>query len=98
MKCPTCGRPAKDSDRECECGEQLTPWRTIEWYGHTLRQRGLVLAARQDYLGACVSFLEATLTNPLDDSSLVDASRALARLGRREEALRLLGEAAARSP
>jgi hypothetical protein len=96
MKCPICEAPAKDTDQECGCGEVLTTWANIRRGGHALRQRGLVLAGEGDYVGAALSFLEAALTNPFDDKSVLDAARALVPLGRSEDALRLLGHAAAR--
>ena len=97
MQCPVCNKPTRKDDRECEaCGEVLQPWRTIEFYGGTLRQRGLALAANGDHLGAMLSFLEAALGNPLDGLSLVDAARALVHLERPDDAERLL--AGVRSP
>lgn len=91
MHCPLCGKPNRPADRECQsCGEVLTPWRNIEFYGRGLRQRGLALAQRGDHLAACLSFLEAALTNPLDSESLVDSARSLVHLGRPDQALRLL--------
>ena len=91
MQCPLCGKPNRPADRECQsCGEVLTPWRNIEFYGRGLRQRGLALAERGDHLAACLSFLEAALTNPLDSESLVDSARSLVHLGRPDQALRLL--------
>jgi hypothetical protein len=97
MQCPVCNKPIRKDDRECEaCGEVLQPWRTIEFYGSTLRQRGLALAASGDHLGALLSFFEAALANPLDGLSLVDAARALVHLERLDDAERLL--AGVRSP
>ena len=91
MQCPVCGKPVRPADRECEaCGEVQTAWRNIEFYGRGLRQRGLSLAERGDHLGACLAFLEAALTNPLDSLSLVDTARALVHLSRPQDALRLL--------
>lgn len=96
MNCPVCDRAVRDTDQECACGELLTTWTNLRRGGHALRQRGLVLAAAGDHVGATLSFLEAALTNPLDDLSLVDAARALVHLGRTEEALVWLKHAAAR--
>lgn len=91
MQCPLCGKPNRPADRECQtCGEVLTPWRNIEFYGRGLRQRGLALAERGDHLAACLSFLEAALSNPLDSESLIDSARSLVHLGRPDQALRLL--------
>jgi hypothetical protein len=78
-----------ETDRACECGELLQPWRTIAYYGETLRQRGLALARRQDYLGACLSFVQASLSNPLDERSRADVIRSLVRLGRFQDAKEL---------
>jgi len=96
-KCPICGENVRDTDRTCQCGELLQPWRTIAFAGGALRQRGLVLAERGNFLGACLSFLEATLANPLDDNSILDAAKSLARLKRRDEAFELLRAAGGRS-
>jgi hypothetical protein len=93
MQCPVCSRAANPRELECECGEVLAPWRLIATHGQALRHRGLVLAAREDYLGACLAFLEAALGNPLDESSLLDAARSLFRLGRVKQARRLLAAA-----
>jgi hypothetical protein len=90
MKCPVCDQPVRDRDQECVCGELLPQWRLIAASGEALRQRGLVLASQGDYVGACISFLEAALTNPLDGGSVVDAAKALFHLGRPDDALRLL--------
>src|SRR5437773_57424 len=98
MNCPICDRSPADSELECACGEPLTPWRTIAWAGQTVRQRGLTQAQEKDYLGACLSFFQAALTNPLDRASLVDAARVLHFLGRDEDALRWLRHAATRAP
>lgn len=93
MQCPVCGKPTRAADRDCEaCGELLTPWRTIEFYGSTLRQRGLALATQGDHLGAMISFLEGALANPLDGLSRVDAARALVHLNRLDDAERLLAD------
>ncbi|MHC4406036.1 MAG: hypothetical protein ACYTG0_40885 [Planctomycetota bacterium] len=97
-QCPICQLPAKDVDRACQCGELFQPWRTIEFYGDTLRQRGLTLAQSGEYLKACLSFVQAALTNPLDDKSTLDAARSLARLGCCDEAVRLIKAAGHRLP
>lgn len=88
--CPICDEPVKDVDRSCQCGELLQPWKTIEFYGTTLRQRGLALAGQGDYLGACLSFLEAVVSNPLDSSCALDAVRSLTHLERFDDATLLL--------
>lgn len=93
MHCPICDSVVKDTDRQCACGELLTPWRTISFYGAALRQRGLALAERSDYLGACLSFLEAALTNPMDVESRLDTARALLHMERPDAALRILSGA-----
>ena len=89
-KCPLCQRRIADTDRSCECGELLQPWRTITYYGETLRQRGLVLAQRKRYLRACLSFVQACLTNPLDDRSRADVVRSLIHLGQFRDAKELI--------
>jgi tetratricopeptide (TPR) repeat protein len=96
-QCPVCGAAAKPTAPECACGESLAPWRTITASGSALRDHGLALAAAGDFLGAAVVLLEAALTNPLDAVSLVDAARAMIRLGRGEDAARWL-EAAKSAP
>ncbi|NOX54846.1 MAG: hypothetical protein GXP27_10495 [Planctomycetes bacterium] len=99
MKCPICNTSIRESDFECvSCGELLTSWHSIIGPAHHIRQRGLVQASRRDYVGACVSFLEASLANPLDTVSLVDAAKALVYLGRVDDALRLLEIAENRIP
>ncbi len=92
-QCPVCGAAAKATAPECECGESLTVWRTVARSSAVVRDRGLTLAAGGDYVGATVALLTAALTNPLDAASLVDAGRALARLGRYDDAARLLESA-----
>jgi hypothetical protein len=89
-KCPLCQRRIAETDRACECGELLQPWRTITFYGETLRQRGLALAHRKQYLGACLSFVQACLTNPLDDQSRTDVIRSLIHLGEFRDARELI--------
>lgn len=89
-QCPVCGAAVRPVDRACACGEVLQPWRTVASIGAALRQRGLALAEQTDYLGACLAFVEASLSNPLDQQSLLDAARALARLGRADDALQFL--------
>jgi len=89
-QCPACGAAVKSTAAECACGESLAAWRTVAWSGATLRDRGLTLATTGDFLGAAVALLEGALTNPLDDASLVDAARAMIRLGRFEDAVRWL--------
>ena len=88
--CPLCQAEVKPADRVCPCGEILAPWRNLTFYADTLRQRGLVLARQEDYLGACLAFLVAAVSNPLDRSCLADVVRALVRMGRWEEAREFL--------
>lgn len=97
-RCPICQQPVSDVDRHCECGELLQPWRTIEYYGSTLRERGLTMAAGGDYFGACLSFFEAALSNPLDERSVADLARAVTHLGRHRDALQLVQSAGRRIP
>lgn len=85
-----CEQPVAFPQTECACGELLTPWWKLIERGRVLRQKGLHRAAQGEYLEALVAFLEDTLTNPLDRSSLVDAARALVHLNKPQEALRLL--------
>jgi tetratricopeptide (TPR) repeat protein len=92
-QCPICSAPVKDQAMECPCGELLTSWSTLRTHGEALRQRGLVLAAKGDHVGALVSFLEAALTAPQDAVSLLDAARSLTLLERYEDAMRLLAHA-----
>ena len=83
---------------DCQgCGESLTEWRMLNSNGVRLRQRGLSLARSEDFVGACVAFLEAGLTNPLDDQSLVDVGRCLLHLNRLEDGMRILKHADSRS-
>jgi hypothetical protein len=99
MNCPLCANAVADAALECpSCQEELTPWRTIEAAAAQMRRRGLTLAAKEDYWGACLALLEAALANPRDESSLVDAARALWRLGRRHDAARWLDHARRRNP
>lgn len=90
LKCPMCQQPVKFQQPECGCGELLTQWWKMVGYGRAARQQGLKLAAAGDFLGACIAFLEDALANPMERASLVDAARALVRLDRVEEAMRLL--------
>jgi tetratricopeptide (TPR) repeat protein len=90
MHCPICNEIVRPADRECACGEPLTAWRNWEYYGNIVRQRGLQLAKEGDFLGAFKTFMVAALGNPLDSESLLDAARALFRLGRPNDALDLL--------
>jgi len=95
-QCPACGAAVKPTAPTCECEESLEPWRVIAHSGAALRERGLALAAEGDYLGAALALLPAALTNPFDTASLVDAARALIRLGRNADAVCWLEAAGAR--
>jgi tetratricopeptide (TPR) repeat protein len=95
-QCPACGAAVKPTAPTCECDESLEPWRVIANSGAALRDRGLALAADGDYLGAALALLPAALTNPFDTASLVDAARALIRLGRNADAVCWLEAAGAR--
>ena len=88
--CPICNRTLNATDRTCECGEVLQPWRTIEYYGTVLRHRGLALMQQGDTLGACLSFFQAMLSNPIDGAVSADTIRSLALLDRFGEAKLLL--------
>jgi hypothetical protein len=88
--CPICSKPLNATDRTCECGEVLQPWRTIEYYGTVLRNRGLALMEQGDTLGACLSFFQAMLSNPIDGAVTTDMIRSLILLDRFGEARLLL--------
>jgi tetratricopeptide (TPR) repeat protein len=97
MNCPVCDATVLASDLECGgCRESLVPWNTMRKGGEALRQRGLAAAALKDYVGALASFLQAALTNPFDERSMLDAARALVHLNRAEDADRVLTIAASR--
>lgn len=99
MNCPICANAVDDMAVDCgKCGEAMTPWRTIVTSAGRIHRRGLALAAQHDYLGACLAFFEAALSNPLDADGVVDAARALVHLGRTDDALRLLAHAQRRNP
>lgn len=90
LKCPMCQQPVRFGQAECGCGEVLTFWWKMVGFGRTARQQGLKLAAAGEFFGACLAFLEDALANPMERQSLVDAARALVRLNRVDEAMRLL--------
>lgn len=97
MKCLICDRPLRHAKQsECDCGESLPFWTTQMNASQAIRQRGLAQAAKGNYVGACVSFLEAALGNPADQQNLIDAAKALAYGGHFAEARQLLDAADAR--
>lgn len=94
MKCPMCEQPVQsDQQNECACGENLRIWRGLTKSCQALRQRGLAQASQGNYPAACLSFLEASLSNPLDQRNLIDAAKALAYCECFPEALELLKNA-----
>lgn len=99
MKCPICEKPVQKNDNECpHCSALLSQWKTMRNSGETLRQRGLVCVVQKDYIGALVSFLESTLTNPLDEKAYLDVARMLFLTGQRDAADRFLASVAASRP
>lgn len=98
MQCPLCETVVADSDVACPgCDEMLSDWRVLQGNSEILRERGLHLAARGDLVGACLSFMQAALSDPADTASLVDAGRSLLLLERIEDAIRILEAAHQRS-
>src|SRR5262249_27251511 len=97
-RCPVCEQAVRDVDKNCPCGEVLQPWRNMEYFGTALRNKGRLLAQQDDYLGACLLFVQSALTNPFDCTSVADAVRSLARLGQYDHARGLLATVNAVSP
>lgn len=97
MKCPMCEQPVNNpQQRECLCGENLSLWKGLAGSSEALRQRGLAQAAQGNFAGATLSFLEAALSNPMDQKSLIDAAKALVYCDCPQEAFDLLKNADAR--
>ena len=97
MRCPACDQPVKDNAPQCpHCDEVLTQWTALARHGSSLRNRGRVFAAQQDYFRACLSFMQAALIDPFDETSILEAAKALFHLGHREDALGWLRLAEAR--
>ncbi len=98
MKCPLCDTPVTETDVSCPgCDELLSEWRIINSNSRLLRQRGLILADQQDLVGACLAFMQAAISDPTNNVSLVDAGRSLLLLGRSHDASRILKYAHQRS-
>jgi tetratricopeptide (TPR) repeat protein len=98
MKCPICDFEAEDSLRCPNCQKPLTAWKNFDIFARETFEAGLYAARGGDPNSAIEHFLRAALFSPNTAEYWSCYGRALAQIGRYEQASAALGRAQTLDP